>query len=128
MKDLKGKKYERKGCQRIKDRKPENTKILFTTKKENLGCPVVSSVNCHTSNISKYVDYHLQPIVKEIPSHVKDAKDFIQELNQIEQTPEDNLLDTFDVKSLHTNIPNNEGIKAVMVAYDKHPNFHPNLF
>ena len=27
--------------------------------------PVVSLVNCHTSNISKYVDYYLQPIVQE---------------------------------------------------------------
>ena len=39
-------------------------------KEGNPGRPVVSSVNCHTSNISKYVDYHLQPIVKEIPSYV----------------------------------------------------------
>ena len=28
----------------------------------NPGCPVVRSVNCHTANVSKYVDYHLQQI------------------------------------------------------------------
>ena len=28
----------------------------------NAGRPAISSVNCHRSNISKYVDYHLQPI------------------------------------------------------------------
>ena len=28
---------------------------------------------------------------------------------------------TLDVKSLYTNIPNNEGIKAVREAYDKQP-------
>ena len=27
-------------------------------KQGNPGRPVISSVNCHTSNISKYVDYH----------------------------------------------------------------------
>ena len=27
---------------------------------------------------------------------------------------------TLDVKALHTNIPNNEGIKDVREAYDKH--------
>ena len=32
-------------------------------KEGNLGRPVASSVNCYTENISKYVDYHLQPIV-----------------------------------------------------------------
>ena len=46
-------------------------------KEGNPGLPVVSSINCHTANISKYVDYHLQPIVKQIPSYVKDTNDFI---------------------------------------------------
>ena len=42
-------------------------------KEGNPGRPVVSSVNCRIENISKYVDYYLQPIVKEIPSYVKDT-------------------------------------------------------
>ena len=33
-------------------------------KEGNPGHPVISSINCHTANISKYVDYHLQPIMK----------------------------------------------------------------
>ena len=54
--------------------KTENPKIpLFylkrkVHKKGNPGRPVISSINCHTSKISEYVDYHLQTIVKEIPS------------------------------------------------------------
>ena len=59
---------------------------------------------------TEYVDYHLQPIVEEIPSYVKDTKDFIQKLNQIEEITED---------SLYTNILNNEWIKTVKEAYDK---------
>ena len=35
---------------------------------------------------------------------------------------EDSLLVRLDVKSLHTNISNNEGIKAVKEVYDKNPN------
>ena len=66
---------------------------------KNPGHPVVSSVNCHTNTISKSVDFHFQPIVKNIPSYV-----------------------TLDVKSLCTNIPNNESIKTVREAYDNHPN------
>ena len=50
------------------------------------------------------------------------TKDFIQKFNQVEEVPENSLLVTLDVKSLYTNIPNNEGIKAVKEAYDKHPN------
>ena len=37
--------------------------------------------NCHTSNFSKYVDYHLQRIVEETPSCVKDTKDSIRNLS-----------------------------------------------
>ena len=43
-------------------------------KRGSPGRPVVSSVNCHTSNILKYVDYNLQPTVKEMPSHAKDKR------------------------------------------------------
>ena len=33
------------------------------------GRPVISYVNCHTSKISKFVDYNLQPIVKKLKSY-----------------------------------------------------------
>ena len=68
-------------------------------------------VSCHTLSISKYVDYHLQPIVKDIPSYVQDTTDFLTKKS---------LLVTLDVKCLYNNILNNEGINAVREAYDKH--------
>ena len=37
----------------------------------NPGRAVVSSVNCHTTSISEYIDYHLQPVVKQIQSYIK---------------------------------------------------------
>ena len=83
------------------------------------GRPVVSSLNCHIANISKYVDYHLQPIVNEIPSYVKDTQDFLKKLEKLKDIPQESLLVTLDVKSLYTNIPNNEGIKAIKGSYEK---------
>ena len=74
-------------------------------------------MNCHTANISKYVDYHLQPIVKEIPSYVKDTQDFLKKLEKVRDIPLESLLVTLDVKSLYTN---NEGIKAVKKYYEKY--------
>ena len=68
------------------------------------------------------MDYHLQSVIKEIPLYVKDTKDFMQKLNQIEKVPEDSLLVTLDVKSLYTNISSNEGKKAVKEAYDRRLN------
>ena len=77
-------------------------------------------MNCHTANISKYVDYHLQPIVKEIPSYVKDTQDFLKKLEKVKDIPQESLLVTLDVKSLYTNIPNNEVIKEVNESYEKY--------
>ena len=47
----------------------------------NPSCPVVSSVNCHPANISKYTDYHLQFVVKQTPFYIKDTNDFISKIN-----------------------------------------------
>ena len=81
---------------------------------------MVSSINCHTANISKYVDYHLQPIVKQIPSYVKDTNDFINKINAVKSVPKNSYLVTMDVRSLYTNIPNAEGISAVKRAFDNY--------
>ena len=54
--------------------------------------------------------------------YVEDKKYLIQKLNQIEEILDKSLLITLDVKYLHTNVPNNEQIKAGKDAYDKYPN------
>ena len=91
----------------LKRNDPKTAKFYLRPKilKEgNPGRPVVRSVNCHTANISKYVDYHLQPIVKEIPSYVKDTQDFLKKLEKVKDIPQEILLVTLDVNSLYTNI------------------------
>ena len=70
-------------------------------------------MNCHTGNISKYVNYHLQPIFKEIPSYVKNTKDFLKKLDKVKGIPQESLLVTLEVKSLDTNIANNRVLKTV---------------
>ena len=87
-------------------------------KEGNSGRPVVSSENSHTANISKYVDYHLKPIVKQIPSYVKDNNNFINKINPVKSVPKNSYIITMDEKSLYTNIPNAQGISAVKRAFD----------
>ena len=89
-------------------------------KPENPGRPFVSSVKCHTANISKHNDYHLQPVVKQIPSYIKVTNDFIIKINDIGNIPPSSYLVTMNVKLLYTNIPNSEGIAAVTNAYDNY--------
>ena len=95
-------------------------KIAYHT--ANPGCPghPVSSINCHAADISKYVDYQLQPIAKEIPSCVKDTNDFINKINAVKSVPKKSYLVTMDVRSWYTNIPNTEGISAVKRAYNNY--------
>ena len=87
----------------------------------NPGRPVVSSIGCHSTNIPKVGDYHLQLIVKNITSYVQDSNDFLNKIDTAENIPSNCLLVNMDIKSLYTNIPNPEGISAVKAAYESYP-------
>ena len=81
--------------------KPNNTKLLYKAQK-----------------ISEYIDYHLQPIVREIPSNIKDRSDFLCKLKPTTEVPENSYIETINVKSLCTSIPNFEGKKAVKISHE----------
>ena len=80
------------------------------------GRPVVNSVECHTSKISKFADHCLQPHAKSLPSYIQDTSDFINRISETIDINKDTILVTLDVKSLYTNISNHEGIEAVKSA------------
>ena len=81
-------------------------------KTNNPGRPVTSSVNCHTSRISEFLDYYLQPEVKKLKSYVRDTTDFIKKIEAIDHVSDDSRLVSLDVRSLYTNIPHKERIEA----------------
>ena len=101
----------------LKSVEPRTSKFYLNPKihkKGNPGRPVIDSLNCHSTKLSKYVDFHLQPIVKDLKSYTKDSTDTINKLRKIQgQIKKDDILVTMDVRSLYTNIPNDEGIQAV---------------
>ena len=74
-------------------------------KANNAGGPAISSVNCHTSRTSEFVDYYLQPEVKKLKYYVKDTTDFIKKIEAIDHVSVDSYLVSLDVRSLYTNIP-----------------------
>ena len=41
-------------------------------KENNPGRLVIDSINCHSSGILRSVDHHLEPLVRKIPSYIKD--------------------------------------------------------
>ena len=92
---------------------PQFKMLRKVHKDGNSGRPVVSSIDCHTTRISKYIDNRLQPHIKQLKSYVKDCTDFIRKINSVEKISDNSILVTVDVRSLYTNIPNKEGIEAV---------------
>ena len=80
------------------------------------GRPIVSSCGCPTEKISLFVDYHLNPLVRNVPSFIKDTNDFLCKLQDLQNIPPNSLLVTLDVSSLYTNIPHDEGIEACREA------------
>ena len=78
--------------------------------------PIVSTVNSATANLAEFLDHYLQPIMKQLPAYLKDTTQFLREIADIPVHGETWLV-TVDVKSLYTNIPNKEGIRACYEAW-----------
>ena len=70
----------------------------------------VTSVNCHTTDISKCADYQIQTSGNILKTS-KTGKIFLE--SQRKYILEESILITLDVKPLYTNITNNESIKSV---------------
>ena len=68
------------------------------------GRPIVSGIDSPTERISMYVDYHIKQYVPLADSYVKDTNDFLKTISNIDIDQND-ILVTFDVSSLYTNIP-----------------------
>lgn len=75
--------------------------------------PIVSGCGGPTERLSQFIDMHLQPLVPKAKSFIKDSGDLV---NLLERTtiPTNSILATIDVKALYLNIPNQEGIQAVL--------------
>ena len=56
------------GLKSINSKRPQFYISPKIHKESNPGRPVINSINCHTLiEISRFVDHHLQPLVREIP-------------------------------------------------------------
>ena len=83
----------------------EHPNFLKKIHKNPMGIrPVVSSVNSITENISIFVDYWLQPTVKQFPSYIKDTNTFTNLITQTTVLTDCKLV-SIDVSSLYTNTP-----------------------
>ena len=68
------------------------------------------------------MDHFIQPLVKELPSYLRDSSHLINLIRNL-RIPKDSILATLDVTSLYTNISNNEGIEAVGGYLSRHRHY-----
>ena len=100
---------------------PRTSCIYFLPKihkPNNPGRPIVSASSCPTELISSYLDKIMAPIVRSLPSYVKDSQHALQIFHDFNFLGEDKLIFTMDITSLYTVIPNGEGLLALKHFFD----------
>ena len=99
---------------------PKNTRTpLFfgLLKIHKPGCPlcsIVSGCDGPTDHLSAYITHFIQPLARNLPSHIKDTRHFLNLIEELPPLPSNALLVTADVTSLYTNIPHEKGVAAVI--------------
>ena len=83
------------------------------------GRPVISNNSTATENISAFLDYHLKPLVIKVPHVLEDTRDFLTQITEIKDLPEDALLVSFDVVELYLHIPHEESIEIIKEFLNK---------
>ena len=64
-----------------------------------------------TEKISEFLDHHLQPLMKQGESYIKDTGDFLEKLKRVGEIPKGAILVTADVVGLYPSIPHDGGLK-----------------
>ena len=86
--------------------------LRSTLKPGNPGRLIVSACNRPISNISAYLDSVMAPLVKQLPTSVKDSSHALQILEPLSFTGSHRHLFTIDIQSFYIVTPNNDGLRA----------------
>ena len=83
------------------------------------GRPIISNSGKSIEKVSKFLDSHLQLIMKKGLSYIKDSGDFISKIKRIGSVPENAILVTADVVGFYPSISHDVGLKALKQALVK---------
>ncbi len=90
----------------------------MTTRIEMSGNRLVSIGN---RLVSSYLDHVMAPLVRNLPSYIKDTKHALQIFQNIHFSGTHKFIFTMDVKSLYTVISHHDGLRALKFFLDKRP-------
>ena len=91
---------------------------VLVHKPNNPGRPIVSACSCPTELISSYLDKIMTPIVKTLPSYVKDSQHVLEIFRDFSFLGQNKLIFTMDIPSLYTVIPSDEDLRALKHFFD----------
>ena len=74
--------------------------------------PIVSSIGSPTYNIPKFVNSVLSPYVRDSPYFIENTQHFVEEISKLE-IEDDEVMVSFDVKSLFTSVPVKDAVRAI---------------
>ena len=83
------------------------------------GLLVISNCGMPAEKISEFLDHHLQPLMKQGESYIKDNGDFLEKLKRVEQIPKEAIFVTADVVGLYPSIPHDGGLEVLRKQYSK---------
>ena len=67
--------------------------------------------------ISEFLDFHVQPLVGQVDSIIKDSTDFLKKLVRLGHIQSTAILCTIDVVGFYPHIPHGEGLEALREAF-----------
>ena len=87
-------------------------------KPNNPGRLIFSACSCPAELISSYLDKIMAPIIKTLPSYIKDSQFALETFREFNFHGQNKLIFTMDITSLYTVIPNDEGLRALKHFFD----------
>ena len=72
-------------------------------------------------NLSRAIEKVMTPIVKSLPSYIKDSNHALEIFHSFNFSGENKIIFTMDITSLYTVIPNNEGLQALKYFFNQRP-------
>ena len=87
--------------------------------------PIVSMIGSATYSLSKYISHILTPYVRRTPSYIANTSELLLRLKDM-HIAQDEIMVSFDVKSLFTSIPKEDAFEAIRQTIEGDPEFREN--
>ena len=85
------------------------------------GTSIVAAIGSLTENISSFMDFFLQPIVKSLPSFTQDSIDLLKTLRAVQDPTTVTYMACLDIESLYTSVTHTGALKALSVYLNQRP-------